>query len=322
MRKVLSALVFFVMTVALTACGSNDGINYSVLDSKDGVLMILSSADPNNSKTKSGLGTGFFIGENVIVTNEHVVKSASEIKVSVESGVDVYEAEIVDRDPVTDLAVIRLKNWEKFKRDNHYKILKLSDTPVTETEEVYAVGNPWGILFSVSKGIVSGIERKMDNSPKYMIQTDARVYQGNSGGPLLDAHGEVVGINSLMMANEGGSYGFALPVALIKKVLSDFEKYEGVTRWPYLGIILKTNKVESLSPGMPAEKAGIKPGDVIVLFTTDDGSFDPKSKSLPVTMATHDPEKPVTVVVMRDGKELSFEMKPEWKDATSLMSPQ
>jgi serine protease Do len=321
MRNILSALVLFVMTAALTACGNNDGINYSVLDAKNGVLMIVSSTDPSNSQSKGGLGTGFFIGENVIITNEHVVKGAKEIIVSIENGVETYEAEIVNHDPVSDLAIIRIKDWDKFKRNNQYKVLKLSDTPVTETEEVYAVGNPWGILFSVSKGIVSGIEKKSDKSPKYMIQTDAHVYQGNSGGPLLDTHGEVIGVNSLMMANEGGSYGFALPVPLIKKVLSDFEKYEGVTRWPYLGIVLNINKVEKLSPGMPAEKVGIEPGDIILVFTTSEGSFDPKFKSLPVAMATHDPEKSVIVVVSRDGKELSFEIKPEWKDATSLMSP-
>lgn len=315
--RCISAILLFVMSVALVACGNNSDVNHAILDSKNGVLMIV-AAKPEGA----GLGTGFFIKDNVILTNEHVIKDATLIKVSLENSAESYDAEIVDHDPVADVAVIRIKDWEKFKRENEYRVLKMSDSPIAETQEVYAIGHPWGLMFSVSKGIVSSYDKKIDGaSPKYMIETDAHVYEGNSGGPLLNSAGEVIGINSIMIANNGGSYGFALPTKLVEKVLNDFETGDGRVMWPYVGIVISTNKIEKLLPGMPAEKAGLKVGDKITSFTTSEGTFDPKTKSLPVALATHARDTPIQMTVLRDGKSLVFDIEPAWKDSASILSP-
>lgn len=315
--RYISAILLFVMSVALAACGTSSDINRAVLDSKNGVLMI-AAAKPEGA----GLGTGFFIADNVILTNMHVIEGAKEIKVALDDSAASYDAEIVNQDPVADVAVIRIKDWDKFKKENSYDILKLSDDPVMETQEVYAIGHPWGLMFSISKGIVSAYDRKMDTTPKFLIETDAHVYQGNSGGPLLNSDGEVIGINSMMLAKNGGSYGFALPTSLVEKVLNDFETGDGKVMWPYIGVAISTNKVEKLIPDMPAEKAGIKVGDVITSFTTSEGTFDPVVKSLPVAITTQARDQPVKLTVLRDGKELDFEIQPTWKDSVSVLSPQ
>lgn len=318
MRRIIGVMTTLVVSFVLVACG--DGINHKVLDSKKSILAVISEKDENVPGTENGMGTGFFIDKNVIVTNKHVVEKAAKIKVALESSPDFYEAEIVDTDPVADIAVIRIVDWNKFEDENEYGLLEFAGPKdLTVTQPVYVVGHPWGLVWSVSKGILSAVDRKFTASPKILIQTDAHVYNGNSGGPMLNEDGKVLGINSIMLAKDGGSYGFAAPVILIEKVLRDFERYDGSVHWAFLGISLDNDKIQEVSAGSAAEAGGLKAGDVIMAFTTSDGTYSPVEKSISVAMATHDPEKPVNIVVKRGDQELILNVMPAWKDSETIM---
>lgn len=314
MKAILASII---MALLLVACGDISGVNHSVLDQKGGIVLI--AAEKNvNGKTGAGLGTGFFIDENTILTNNHVVSDSSSIKVALKNSSGAYDAVVVNSDPVSDLAVIEIKDFEKFKKENDYKILKLADPyDLQVSEDVYAVGHPWGLAWSVSKGILSAIDRKMSDAPKVLIQVDAHVYQGNSGGPLLNSHGDVIGVNSLMMAQEGGSYGFALPVSMIERVMRDWREY-GDVRWSFLGIKINEDKIKEVVPGSAAAKAGIKAEDSIVEFTTSEGTYDPKTKNLSVAMAHHDSGEPVTIKIKRGEELLDIRVEPDWKPSSEI----
>lgn len=314
MKAILASII---MALLLVACGDISGVNHNVLDQKGGIVLI--AAEKNvNGKTGAGLGTGFFIDENTILTNNHVVSDSSSIKVALKNSSGAYDAVVVNSDPVSDLAVIEIKDFEKFKKENDYKILKLADPyDLQVSEDVYAVGHPWGLAWSVSKGILSAIDRKMSDAPKVLIQVDAHVYQGNSGGPLLNSHGDVIGVNSLMMAQEGGSYGFALPVSMIERVMRDWREY-GDVRWSFLGIKINEDKIKEVVPGSAAAKAGIKAEDSIVEFTTSEGTYDPKTKNLSVAMAHHDSGEPVTIKIKRGEELLDIRVEPDWKPSSEI----
>lgn len=317
--RLISALAVLVVSFVLVAC--DDGLNHDILDSKQAVLAIVSEKLESVPGSEDGLGTGFFIDENVIITNKHVVEKAGVLKVANEKGSEFYEAEVINADSVADIAVIKIKDWEKYKKENSWRILKLAHPDDVEvTQQVYAIGHPWGLVWSVSKGIVSAVDRKPTATPKILLQVDAHVFQGNSGGPLLNERGEVLGINSLMISQNGGSYGFAAPVKLIEKVLRDFEKHDGQVRWAFLGIKLKESEVAEVTPESAAEKAGIQKDDKIIEFTTSDGTFSVKEKNLAVAMATHDPDLPVKVVLERAGERLELSIEPTWKDSETVVA--
>lgn len=318
MRKILSAMAALVVSFVLVAC--EDGINHDILESKRSVLAIISEKDDNIAGTENGIGTGFFIADNVIITNKHVIERAGKIKVALESSPDVYEARVVYSDPIADIAVIEIIDWDAFSAENTFGHLRLADKDdLTVTEEVYAIGNPWGLAWTVSRGILSAVDRRPSATPKILLQTDANVFQGNSGGPLLNIDGEVIGVNSLMMAKDGGSYGFALPVRMLEKVLRDFVSYDGSVHWAFLGLKLGDSRIEEVTPGMPAEGAGLLAGDDIIEYTTSEGTFKAHSKNLSIAMTTHDPAQPVEIVVDRDGEELTFLVQPTWKDSETIM---
>lgn len=314
MKAILASIV---MSLLLVACGDIGGVNHNVLDQKAGVVLI--AAEKNiEGKTAGGLGTGFFIDENTIFTNYHVVSDSTKIKVALNGTSGIYDAEIVDSDPVSDFAIIEIKDIDKFKRENNYKVLKLADPyDLQVTEDVYAIGHPWGLSWSVSKGILSAVDRKMSDAPKVLIQVDAHVYQGNSGGPLLNSHGDVIGINSLMLAQEGGSYGFALPVSMIERVMRDWREY-GKVRWSFLGIKINEDKIKEVVTGSAAAKAGIRAEDSIVEFTTSEDTYDPKTKNLAVAMAHHDSGKPVSIKIKRGDELLDFTVEPDWKTSAEI----
>lgn len=318
--SIRTAIAAVVLSLVLVAC-SNDGANYEVLAQRDGVVAITAKKTNAEGVEGSGLGTGFFIGENLIATNNHVISDSKEIKIALERSPDFYEAEVIMTDRVSDFALIRVKDWDKFKKENQYRVLKFAgDTELVLTQEVYVLGHPWGLAWSMSKGILSGIDRKMGDEPKIMLQVDAHVYEGNSGGPLLNNHGKVLGINSLMLARTGGSYGFALPVSMIEKVMTDWQKYQEV-RWSLLGIKIGGAKIEEITPGGAADKAGLKSGDVITEFTTSYGTYDPKIKNLAVAMVLHDSGEPVVLKILRDGKPLEISVIPGWRTSEEVPEP-
>lgn len=264
---------------------------------------------PREQKRKS-LGSGFIVSaDGYILTNNHVVEKADEISVTLLDK-EEFKAEVVGTDPKTDIALI------KIKADKNLLFVNLGDSERLEIGEwVLAIGNPFGLGHTVTTGIVSAKGRIIGSGPyDDFIQTDASINPGNSGGPLFNLKGEVVGINTAIIQG-GQGIGFATPIHLAKSVLGQLKEKGKVTRG-WLGVYIQRltpDMAESLSvPGKkgalvadvtkdgPAEKAGIKSGDVIVKF---DGKDVNDEHELPQVVATVKPGRKVEVKVIREGKE-------------------
>jgi serine protease Do len=184
---------------------------------------------------QQSLGTGFIIDkEGYILTNNHVVEMADEIKVKFSDGKE-YEAKAIGRDPKTDLALIKIES------DESLKTLPLGDSEKLEVGDwVVAIGNPFGLGNTVTAGIVSAKYRQIGaGSYDNFIQTDASINPGNSGGPLLDTNGAVVGINTAIFSQSGGNIGigFAIPVNMAKELLPQLKKGKVVRGW--LGVMIQ-----------------------------------------------------------------------------------
>ena len=316
MNRLLAAATILIAFV-LTGCVDTQSV---INEKKNGIFLIANEVgtDPNTGQPSGGIGTGFLIADNEIMTNAHVVNNSKKLTVYTESGKS-YEAEVMKIEPVIDLAMIKLKDWDKFKAENHYEILTIGDSRKVQTlDEVYAVGNPWGLTFSISKGVVSNTMRRMEAIPKFLIQTDAHVYNGNSGGPLLNKDGEVIGINSLMMAKEGGSYGFAIHADTIKKVLKDWET--GLSQWATIGVTLKEgNIIDSVLPDSPAAKAGLKEGDKIVAVDVN-GQTTKVDNAMDTTFALSMATSPsmVGIIIDKQGQATEVLVSPMYKGSSEF----
>ncbi len=266
---------------------------------------------------QQALGSGFIIDkEGYILTNNHVVEKSDEIKVKLHPGGE-FDAKIIGRDPTTDLALI------KIDVDRPLPALPLGDSEKLEVGDwVIAIGNPFGLENTVSAGIVSAKYRKIGTTRyENFIQTDASINRGNSGGPLLNMDGEVVGINTAIFSQTGGSIGigFAIPINMAKDLLPQLKKGKVVRGW--LGVMIQTITPElkeklglkddkgalvgDVTPGGPADKAGIRRGDVIVQF---DGRDIAEMKDLPYMVASTPVGKKVIVKVIRRGKPQDIEV--------------
>ena len=264
------------------------------------------------------LGSGFIIDKDgFILTNNHVVEKSDDIKVKLADGQE-FEAKIIGRDPKTDLALI------KIDANTPLTPVPLGDSDKLQVGDwVIAIGNPFGLGNTVTAGIVSAKYRQIGvGSYDDFIQTDASINPGNSGGPLLNTAGEVVGINSAIFSQTGGSVGigFAIPINMVKDLLPQLKKGKVVRGW--LGVMiqkitpelkdklhLKDEKgalVADVTEGGPAEKAGIKRGDVIVSF---DGKEVNEMRDLPYMVASTPVGKTVTVEVVRNGQMKSLQVK-------------
>ncbi len=272
---------------------------------------------PKNYRQKS-LGSGFIIDKDgYILTNNHVVEGTDEITVKLSDDTRI-SAKIVGRDPKSDLALIKIDT------DHPLKPLPLGDSDKLEVGDwVIAIGNPFGLGNTVTAGIVSAKYRHIGaGSYDNFIQTDAPINPGNSGGPLLNTSGEVIGINTAIFTQSGGSIGigFAIPINMAKKLLPQLKTGKVVRGW--LGVMvqkitpelkeklhLKDERgalVADVTPGGPADKAGIKRGDVIVSF---DGKDIREMNDLPYIVGTTPVGKVVKVVVIRKGKKKTFQVK-------------
>ncbi|MBW1850194.1 MAG: DegQ family serine endoprotease [Deltaproteobacteria bacterium] len=272
---------------------------------------------PRDFKQKS-LGSGFIIDrEGFILTNNHVVEKTDEIRVTL-ANEKKYSAEIIGRDPKTDLALIRIK------ADEPLVPLSMGDSDKLDVGDwVVAIGNPYGLGNTVTAGIVSFKSRYIGAGPyDDFIQTDAAINPGNSGGPLLNTAGEVIGINTAIFSQSGGSVGigFAIPINMAKDLLPQLKKGKVVRGW--LGVMiqkitpelmdklnLKNEKgalVADVTPNSPAHKAGIKRGDVIISF---DGKQIAEMHDLPYIVGSTPVNKEIRVEVIRKGQEKSFQIK-------------
>jgi serine protease Do len=269
---------------------------------------------------QNALGTGFVIDrEGFILTNNHVVEQTEALKVRF-SNEKEFDAEIIGRDPKTDLALIKVDVPEPLTP------LTLGDSDTLQVGDwVVAIGNPFGLGNTVTAGIVSAKYRQIGGGPyDNFIQTDAPINPGNSGGPLLNLNGEVVGVNSAIFSQTGGNIGigFAVPINMAKQLLPQLR--QGKVRRSWLGVMvqnitpelksalhLKTDDgalVSDVVAGGPAEKSGIKRGDVILQF---DGKVIRTSRDLPFIVASTPIGKTVVVEIMRDGQRVNLHVKTE-----------
>jgi serine protease Do len=266
--------------------------------------------------TVNSMGSGFIVdAQGLIVTNNHVVEGADTIQVHMQDGT-IMKAELVGRDPKTDLAVIRVKP------DKPLPTVAFGDSDKLRIGEwVMAIGNPFGLGGSVSLGIVSARNRDINAGPyDDFIQTDAAINKGNSGGPLFNLDGNVMGINTAIFSPTGGSVGigFSVPSNTAKGVVDQLVKY-GETRRGWLGVRVQSMSdeiVESMglqkntgalvadvTEGSPGKAAGIEPGDVIIEFN---GKPIKDMKELPKAVASTDIGASVAVKLIRKGKEMSL----------------
>ena len=261
------------------------------------------------------LGSGFVISsDGIVVTNNHVIADADEITIKFNDG-SKLKAEIVGRDVKTDLAVLRVKPKKPLTA-----VRLGSSDELRVGDWVMAIGNPFGLGGTVTLGIVSARNRVINAGPyDDFIQTDAAINRGNSGGPLFNMKGEVVGINTAIISPSGGSIGigFAIPSAIAANVIDQLVKY-GETRRGWLGVRIQQVTEEiaeslgmdrargalvaGLTEGGPADRAGIEAGDVILRF---DGREVPEMRELPRMVANTPIGKEVEVVVLRKGRETS-----------------
>ncbi|MEO1198187.1 MAG: Do family serine endopeptidase [Pseudomonadota bacterium] len=266
----------------------------------------------------SSLGSGFVIDEDgIIVTNNHVIAEADEIEVTFTDGTTLV-AELLGTDPKTDIAVLQVDSPEP-----------LTAVPFGSSENlrvgqwVLAIGNPFGLGGSVTAGIVSAMNRDINAGPyDSFIQTDAAINRGNSGGPLFNLDGEVVGINTAIISPSGGSIGlgFAIPTELAIGVIDQLREF-GETRRGWLGVTIQdvTDDIaESLDlaeaagalvagvrPDSPAGEAGLEPGDVIVEF---DGQAIGDTRDLSRTVADTPVGRTVGVVLYRVGERMTLDV--------------
>lgn len=269
---------------------------------------------PQRNQKQRSLGSGFIISKDgLILTNNHVVDGADEIKVKLNNGKE-YKAEIKGRDQKLDLALIKISTKDDLPA------AQLGDSDAIEIGEwVMAIGNPFGLSETVTAGIVSAKGRVIGSGPyDDFIQTDASINPGNSGGPLFNAKGEVVGINTAIVAG-GQGIGFAIPVNMAKPIIPQLKEKGKVTRG-WLGV-----QTQSLTPDLaksfalegdngalvsdvikdtPAEKAGIKVGDIIIEFDTKPVR---EANELSRLVASTQPGRKIAIKLFRDGKEQLLE---------------
>jgi len=267
----------------------------------------------------TSLGSGFIIdASGLVVTNNHVIDNADEITVILQDDTTL-KAELVGKDKDTDLALLRVKS------DKPLPTVQFGDSDKSRVGDwVLAIGNPFGLGGTVTAGIVSARARDINNG-RYddFIQTDAAINRGNSGGPLFNMAGEVIGINTAIFSPSGGSIGigFAIPSALARNVTQQLRDF-GKTKRGWLGVKIQSVNdeiAESLGLGKPhgaliagvsdngpAQVAGIQGGDVVLQF---DGKDVPDVRRLPRIVAETPIDKQVKVKVWRKGKEQLFDVK-------------
>ena len=265
-------------------------------------------------RQSTALGSGFIIDEKgIVVTNNHVIQDAEDIIVRV-NGNKEFKAKVIGADPLSDIAVLQLETKEKFIP------VKFGNSDQARIGDwVIAIGNPFGLGGTVTSGIISARNRSIGLS-RYedFIQTDASINSGNSGGPLFDMNGDVIGINTAILGRSGSiGIGFSIPSNSAKLVINQLIKF-GETKRGWLGVriqdvtkeiaeVEKLDKprgalVASVAKNSPSDKAGVEAGDIILEFN---GVAIKEMKELPIIVARTEVGKKVKVKIWRDKKEIT-----------------
>lgn len=267
---------------------------------------------------RQGVGSGFIISaDGKIVTNNHVVQGADTVTVKMADGRS-FNAEVVGSDPLTDVALLQLETDEAMS----FVTFGSSDA-MRAGDEVVAVGNPFGLGGTVTSGIISALSRNINAGPyDDFIQTDAAINRGNSGGPLFNNAGEVIGVNTAIFSPDGGSVGigFAVPSDLVQRIVVDLSDDGTITRG-WLGVQIKPMPqeiaqvlgydqpkgamIEMVSKDSPAAKAGLVKGDIILSFN---GTEITDMGDLTLAVASTDPEAVVPVKILHRGTEKGIEV--------------
>ena len=275
---------------------------------------------PNPSAPRAAsLGSGFIIDPSgIVVTNNHVIANAEQITVTFADDTTL-QAEVIGRDAVTDLALLKVEPKAPLPA------AAWGDSTKTKVGDwVLAIGNPFGLGGTVTAGIISATARDIHSGPyDDFLQTDASVNRGNSGGPMFNLAGEVIGINTAIFSPSGGSIGigFAIPSALARPIVEQLKATGKVERgWIGARIQPVTDEIAeavgldkgrgamiaAVDPGSPAAQAKLQPGDVILTY---DGKQIDRSRQLPRLVADTPPETPVKLTMWRDGKEQEVDLK-------------
>ena len=280
-------------------------------------------------RKESSLGSGFIINKDgYIITNDHVVRDAESIQVKL-SNESIYDAKVVGSDPKSDIAVIKINSKEPLP------VAVLGDSDKLQVGQwAIAIGNPFGLDRTVTVGVVSATGRSNMGIETYenFIQTDASINPGNSGGPLLNVNGEVIGINTAIVA-AGQGIGFAIPVNMAKRIVEQLIKKGSVTR-AWLGVAIqpvtediaasfglqkaKGALISDVMAGSPAEKAGLRQGDILLTF---DGKEIKDARQLQLVVAETPVGKSVVAEIFRDGKLQKFNLQLASGDSAEAKKP-
>ncbi|SPH18831.1 Periplasmic pH-dependent serine endoprotease DegQ [Defluviimonas aquaemixtae] len=271
-----------------------------------------------NGQAQQGVGSGFVISEDgLIVTNQHVVDGAETVRIKFADGTTL-DANVVGTDPLTDIALLNVD------ADKPLPTVKFGNSDsVRVGDEVIAMGNPFGLGGTVTSGIVSAKARDIQAGPfDDYIQTDAAINRGNSGGPLFNADGEVIGMNTAIFSPDGGSIGigFAVPSQMVKTIVDDI-KDDGKIDRGWLGVQIKPMSdevasvlgydaakgavVESVMPDSPAAKAGLKSGDIVLSFA---GKPINEVRDLTRAVAGEAPDTAAQIELLRRGERLTLDV--------------
>lgn len=314
-KNVLPAVVNISTTQVVKVHNPFEGYNFNDNDPFNNFFKHFFDNMPQERKVHA-LGSGFIISKDgYILTNYHVIKRATTIKVTLFKTNEVYTAKIAGTDPKADIALIKIKP----KRE--LPTLSLGNSKKIDVGDwVIAVGNPFGLNGTVTAGIISAKGRVIGEGPfDHFLQTDAAINPGNSGGPLIDMEGKVVGINTAIVAG-GQGIGFAIPINMVKNEMVSLKKGESIKRG-YLGVMIQpltseaakelglkeTNGaiVSQVMKNSAAQKAGIKPGDIIVSVN---GKPVQSSSDLPYIISSMKPGTKIKMDIIRNKHRITKEI--------------